>query len=82
MEYIFYVRQLGSIRLFPVFFGAQSTTPELILPVGTSWEEYGLDAVIRIFDSVGDYAEFVFLVKVSSCGITLCPRACIKLCRC
>lgn len=63
---MFYVRQIDSVRLFPVYFGTRSVSPGLVFPVGSVDSKFALDAVIRIFDSVGDATEFVTPVTVSN----------------
>lgn len=65
LEYFFHVRQIGSLRIFPVFFGTQPVSSPVAFPVGSLTENFTLEAVIRIYDSVGDYAEFVISVNVS-----------------
>ena len=65
LQYYYYVRQVGSVRLFPVFFGNKPLSSPMAFPVGRADLGFALDTVIRIFDSVGDYTEFVNQAVVS-----------------
>ena len=73
LEYFYYVRQVNSTRLFPVFFGEQPVSAGVAFPVGRLDLSFLLETVIRIFDSVGDYTEFIGQATVRNWWNLLAP---------
>ena len=73
LKYFYYVRQVNSTRLFPVFFGEQPVSAGVAFPVGRLDLSFLLETVIRIFDSVGDYTEFIGQATVRNWWNLLAP---------
>lgn len=64
LSYDFRIRQPGSIRSFPVFFGVNVRSDPCLFPVGLMDMDFALDVVIHIADRLGDIYKFKARVKV------------------
>ena len=61
----FQIRNVGSERSFPIYFGTTMMTEPVVFPVGGLKDNFTLEVVALIYDCIGDFYRLIEIVTVS-----------------